>query len=106
MLTTRVVLLLCSLCAAALAAQVRPPSAPKSPPGITDRKPIIDPIPWVEQPATIVNGELVESAPRDSVLRALRGKRIDSVVVWPAGAAAQARFGSRAAGGLVLIEAR
>jgi hypothetical protein len=91
--------------AAALAAQVRPPSAPKTPPGIIDRKPIIDPIPWAEQPATIVNGDLVEGVQRDSVLRALRGKQIDSIVVWPAGAAAQARFGSRAAGGLVLISA-
>ncbi len=48
-----------------------------------------------------MNGELVEGARRDSIPRALRGTIIDSLVVLPPGAAAQARYGSRAAGGVV-----
>lgn len=59
-----------------------------------------------EGPIVVLNDKLLYATERDSLLGALRGVVLDSIRVYPAGAATERLFGSKASQGVVVIATR
>ncbi len=71
-----------------------------------DGPPITDSVRPASGPLVILNGQLLPGARQDSVLASLRNVVIDSIRVYPAGAEAERVFGSRGAGGVIILGTR